>query len=166
MPKNALITTAALLLGVAIGAAAPVLAEDKSSGPPGVAVQDPDATVTAHRYEMVVFDSAMDFVHAAGRTIIELHFPDSGIVCNVAEAQMQNVVMSAFYGERRDVHNPKLLEMLGDDAPKQAEPEVIEVPIKLYTRIQMLAEITRDRAEYAAKLKADLAAAGLFQMKE
>ena len=166
MPKNALVTTAALLLGLAIGAAAPVLAEDKSPAPPGVAVEDPDATVTAHRYETVVFDSAMDFIHAAGRTIIELHFPDSGIVCNLGDAPTQNVVMNAYYGERRDVLDPQVMKMLGDQAPKQGEPEIIAVPARLYVRIRMLAEITRDRAEIATKLKADLAASDLLQRQD
>ena len=102
----------------------------------------------------------------AGRTIVELHFPDAGIVCNVAEAQMQGVVMSAFYGAPRNVLNPQVLKMLGDQAPKQADPEVIEIPVKLYARIRALAEITRDRAAYATKLKQDLAASGLFQKND
>ena len=170
MTHRLIVPIAALLLGLAAGMApsvlsGPVLAEDQK-GAPGHYVDDADATVTAHRYEMVVYDSAMDFVHAHGRTIVELHFPHAGIVCNLEGAPMQGVVMNAFFGEPRFRLDAQVIELLGDKAPKQSEPEEVELPASLFVRIKNLAETQRDLNEYASELKKDLGDTGLFARKE
>ena len=79
---------------------------------------------------------------------------------------MQNVVMNAFYGERRSKLDTGVRKLLAHNAPTATEPERIEIPTKLYLRIKKLADITRDRAEFATELKADLAASGLLQKSD
>lgn len=150
------------LLGVfVIGAALAYTAAAPGLGQENEGPVDPPRTVTAHRYEVVVHDSAMDAIHDFGRTIVELWFPDAGIVCNLDGGVFEPDSMHAFYGASRHGLPRSVREALGDAAPPRDPPVEVQVPVALFERIRELADLTRQRREMERKLRADLAAGDL-----
>ncbi len=166
--SRTLVMISVLAIGVAtgwvagwIGGAAPGYGQDEPEPAPAA------ETVRAQRYRLMTYDSALDYAHRAGREIVELHFPDAGIVCNTGTGFATDCAANAFYGpSRADLVTDEMRELLGDNAPPRVEPEEIEVPRVVFERARALADITRRRVEVAAVLKLALDEGDLLAIPE